>query len=726
MREVVFDVDGMTCASCAARIERVLGKHEQVEEAVVNLAAHEARVRVAGDADLASLEGAVAKIGYALKERSEAEPARDIAALYSEEQQHQWRLFVIAAVLTVPTLVLAMSGLESGWARWAQGTLTAPVVFYAGRQFHHAALVRLKARTTNMDSLVSLGTQAAFWYSVWALVAGEAIFFETAAAIITFILLGRYFEARSKRSASQAISRLLQLGAREATVERDGTTVTVPADAVLPGDIMLVRPGEKIPTDGRIVDGQSAVDESMLTGESVPVDRQAGDEVFGATVNQHGMLRIEATAVGRDTALARIVRMVEEAQATKAPIQALADRISSIFVPLVLVVSVATFLGWLLIAGEAGSALRHAVAVMIIACPCALGLATPTAILVGSGRGAQLGVVFKSADVFERLERVGVVAFDKTGTLTAGVMQLTAVQADNEVDFLRKVGSVEAATGHPIGRAVADGAEARGIELEQPTDVEIVAGRGAVGTLQGTRIVIGKPKLAADLGIHVLEEHAAAVREWEREALTAFVAGWDGESRGALAVGDEIRPTAQTAVSELRQAGMDVAMITGDNARTAEAIANRLNIGMVEADVLPGDKADVVREWQAEGKQVAFVGDGVNDAPALMVADLGMAVGSGSDVAIEAGDVTLMSGDPALTLTAIQLAARTLRTIRQNLAWAFIYNVVAIPVAAAGLLSPMIASAAMAMSSVSVVLNSLRVRRFHPRRNPPSVEGTSS
>jgi heavy metal translocating P-type ATPase len=704
----------MTCASCAVRIERVLGKQEGVDEAIVNLAAHEARVAIDDSVDVTALESAVAKIGYSLAERSDVEPPRDIQAMYSDEQRHQFRMFIIAAGLTVPVLVLAMGGFEASWSRWAQLVLTVPVIFYTGLQFHRAAAIRLRGRTANMDTLVSLGTLAAFFYSVWALMAGQPVFFETAAAIITFILLGRYFEARSKQSASQAISRLLELGARDARVERDGETITVPVEELRRGDVMIVRPGEKIPTDGVILEGQSAVDESMLTGESIPVDRRVGDEVIGATVNQHGVLRVRATGVGGDTALARIVHMVEEAQATKAPIQALADRVSGVFVPVVLAISLATFIWWLVVGDDAAAALRNAVAVMIIACPCALGLATPTAILVGSGRGAQLGVVFKSADVFERLEKVDVVAFDKTGTLTTGVMRLAQVEADDSTEFLRKVASVEVATGHPIGRAVAEGTEARGIELVDARDVEIVAGKGARGTVEGAEVIVGKPKLAADHGLMVLDAHADAVQAWEAEALTAFVAGWDGQTRGALAVGDTIRPTAPATVAGLQDRGVTVAMITGDNQRTAEAIARELGIDEIKADVLPGEKADVVRGWQSQGHQVAFVGDGVNDAPALATADLGMAVGTGSDVAIEAGDVTLMSGDPALARTAIDLAARTLRTIRQNLGWAFVYNVTALPLAAAGALNPMIASAAMAMSSVSVVLNSLRVRRFKP------------
>jgi heavy metal translocating P-type ATPase len=606
-----------------------------------------------------------------------------------------------------------MFGPEARWVGVVAWVLTTPIEFVFGWQFHKAAAVRLRSFSASMDTLVSMGTLAAYGYSVWAFFAEEHLFFETAAVIITLILLGRFFEARSKGRASSAITRLLELGAKEARVVREGREVTIPADGILPGDQMVVRPGEKVPTDGRIVEGGSSFDESMLTGESVPVDKGPGDEVFGATINQQGMVVVEATRVGSDTALAQIVRLVEDAQATKAPIQHLADRVAGIFVPAVIVIALATFAAWMALDGEVVSAMRASVAVLIIACPCALGLATPTAIMVGSGRGAELGVLFRNADVFERTRSIDTVVFDKTGTLTRGVMTLAElVTEEHESRVLHLVGSVEGAGEHPIARAVALGAEERGATLVRPSAFENLPGIGLRGTVDGVQVSVGKPKLMAEAGLAVSGRYEDAVADMERRGLTAFLAGWDGEARAALGVADTVRDTAVDAVRRLRGRGIEVAMITGDNRRTAEAIAAEVGIQRVIAEVLPGDKADEVARLQAEGRKVAFVGDGVNDAPALTRADLGVAIGTGSDVAIEAGDVVLMSGDPALAEVALGLAGRTFRVIRQNLVWAFGYNVAAIPLAAAGLLNPMIAAGAMAFSSVSVVSNSLRLRGY--------------
>jgi heavy metal translocating P-type ATPase len=613
----------------------------------------------------------------------------------------------------VPVVLLSMFGPEARWVGVVAWVLTTPIEFVFGWQFHKAAAVRLRSFSASMDTLVSMGTLAAYGYSVWAFFAEEHLFFETAAVIITLILLGRFFEARSKGRASSAITRLLELGAKEARVVREGREVTIPADGILPGDQMVVRPGEKVPTDGRIVEGGSSFDESMLTGESVPVDKGPGDEVFGATINQQGMVVVEATRVGSDTALAQIVRLVEDAQATKAPIQHLADRVAGIFVPAVIVIALATFAAWMALDGEVVSAMRASVAVLIIACPCALGLATPTAIMVGSGRGAELGVLFRNADVFERTRSIDTVVFDKTGTLTRGVMTLAElVTEEHESRVLHLVGSVEGAGEHPIARAVALGAEERGATLVRPSAFENLPGIGLRGTVDGVQVSVGKPKLMAEAGLAVSRRYEDAVADMERRGLTAFLAGWDGEARAALGVADTVRDTAVDAVRRLRGRGIEVAMITGDNRRTAEAIAAEVGIQRVIAEVLPGDKADEVARLQAEGRKVAFVGDGVNDAPALTRADLGVAIGTGSDVAIEAGDVVLMSGDPALAEVALGLAGRTFRVIRQNLVWAFGYNVAAIPLAAAGLLNPMIAAGAMAFSSVSVVSNSLRLRGY--------------
>ncbi len=717
-QSLTFEVDGMTCAACAARIERVLSKQEGVDAAVVNFAGAEARVRVGAMVDPHALEAAVEKIGYRISQVTEGDERQSLVARYSAEERAQWRRFWWAAALTVPLIALAMFGpMDALWSKYVQWLLATPVVFIMGAQFHRVALKQLRSLGASMDTLISLGTTVAYGYSVWAVLTDEHVFFETAATITALILLGRSFEARAKGRASNAIASLLELGAKEATVIRDGVERTIPVDRLLPGDRLLVRPGEKIPTDGVIVDGRTSLDESMLTGESLPVDKGPGDEVFGATVNQQGRLVVEARKVGADTALAQIVRLVEDAQASKAPVQRLADRVSAVFVPVVIAIAGGTAVVWLALGHPITDALEAAVAVLIIACPCALGLATPTAIMVGSARGAELGVLFKGAEVFERSRSVDTVMFDKTGTLTAGMMTLTDVEtAEETAVFLHRVGSVEAASEHPIGQAVALGAEQRDIDLGPVTDFEAVAGHGVVGTVDGMAITVGKAKLVADRGLIVADRWQERLEELEREGKTAFLAGWNGEARGVIAVADTVRPSSAVAVSRLHELGVSTALITGDNQRTADSIAATVGISRVVAEVLPGDKADEVQHLQATGALVAFVGDGINDAPALTRADLGMAVGTGTDVAIEAGDIVLMSGNPELVATALVLARRTFRTIKENLFWAFFYNVAAIPLAAAGMLNPMIAAGAMAFSSVSVVTNSLRLRRFEPGR----------
>ena len=711
---IVFDVAGMTCASCALRIERVLSRQDGVAAAAVSFAGQEARVEALPGADVAALEAAVARLGYRATRARPEERSGSVAERYGAEARYQRRRLIAAALLTLPVFLISMFGdmHTAAWRALVWGLAT-PVEFVFGWQFHRNAAKRLRSFGAGMDTLVSLGTLAAYGYSVWAFFAHEHLFFETAAVIITFILLGRFLEARAKGSASRAVARLLELGAKEARLRRDGVEESVPISAVRPGDLMVVRPGERIPTDGRVVEGASAVDESMLTGESVPVERGPGDAVFGSTVNQHGHLVVQATRVGAETALAQIVRLVEEAQATKAPIQHLADRIAGVFVPVVLAIAAVTFALWLTIGGEAGTAMEAAVAVLVIACPCALGLATPTAIMVGSGRGAELGVLFKGADVFERSRLVNTVVFDKTGTLTRGAMTLRSLEtAEDRRRTLYLVGSVEAASAHPVGKAVALGAEEEGVDLGAVSGLEAVPGLGVRGTVDGVEVWVGRPRLLAQAGLEVPGDLVAALAAMEDEGHTAFLAGWDGAGRAALSVADSVRSSAAPTVAALQAAGVEVAMLTGDNRRTADAIAGALGITRVAAEVLPGEKAEEVARLQTEGRTVAFVGDGINDAPALIRADLGMAVGTGTDVAIEAGDVVLMSGDPALARTALGLAAATFRTIRQNLFWAFAYNSAAIPLAAAGWLDPMIAAAAMALSSVSVVTNSLRLRRY--------------
>jgi cation-transporting ATPase V/Cu+-exporting ATPase len=710
---ITFDVEGMTCASCALRIERILSRQEGVADAVVSFAGREARIHAVPGIDVAGLEAAVARIGYRASRVQPQDQRRSVVEAYDEETRYQLRNARSAFLFTLPAFLLSMFGPDATWAHLVVWGLVTPVEFVFGWQFHRNAVLRLRSFGAGMDTLISMGTLAAYGYSVWALFADKPLFFETAAWIITFILLGRYFEARAKGRASHAIARLVALGAKQATIRRDGAEQTVPIGDVQPGDLMVVRPGQKVPADGRIVEGSSGFDESMLTGESVPVDKSVGADVFGATVNQHGLVVVEATRVGADTALAQIVRLVEDAQATKAPIQHLADRVASVFVPIVLVVAAATLAGWLISGSDVTDAVRASVAVLIIACPCALGLATPTAILVGGGRGAELGVLFRNAEVFERSGSVDTIVFDKTGTLTRGAMTLDdIVTTDDEERALYLAGTVEAVSGHPIGKAVALGAEERGITLGTATGVTSLPGRGVRGDVDGTTVIVGAASLMEQAGIAVSDRLTDALAVMERRGHTAFLAAWEGECRAALSVADTVRPSAARTVSALRDRDVTVAMITGDNRRTARAIAAELGIDRVLAEVMPADKAAEVERLRSEGRTVAFVGDGVNDAPALTTADLGMAVGTGTDVAIEAGDVVLMSGDPSLADTALRLASATLRTIRQNLWWAFGYNTAAIPLAAAGLLDPMIAAAAMALSSVSVVTNSLRLRRF--------------
>jgi len=709
---ITFDVEGMTCASCALRIERVLGKQDGVAEATVNFAGQEAWATVAPGTDVAALQAAIERIGYRVRPIRAGDERETPVARYAKEVAYQRRNVILAAVFTIPLMVLAMAGPMSDSGDLTQLLLATPVVFVFGIQFHRVALIRLRSFDANMDTLISIGSLAAYGYSVWAQFNHLPPFFETAAMIITLILLGRFFEATAKGRASQAVVKLLELGAKQARVVRNGVTAMVDPIDLRPGETMVVLPGEKIPTDGVVVAGRSAIDESMLTGESTPVDRQIGDKVFGATVNQQGRLEIKVTKVGPNTALAQIVRLVEDAQASKAPVQKLADRIAGVFVPIVILIAFVVFSGWLVASGDMATAVRNGVAVLIIACPCALGLATPTAIMVGSGRGAELGVLFKGAEVFERSRTVDTVVFDKTGTLTRGAMTLTDVVADDETRFLYLVGSVEAASGHPIGKGVALGVEERNIELGRPEHVVAMAGRGVAGRIDGHDVVVGSPKLMAEHGLVAPDRYLDAIERFELAGKTAFLAGWDGEVRGALAVADTVRPTAAGTVRRLNDLGAATVMLTGDNRRTAETIAAQVGIDRVVAEVLPAGKAEEVRRLQAEGKIVAFAGDGINDAPALVQADLGMAIGTGTDVAIEAGDIVLMSGDPQLAAVALRLARATFRTIRQNLFWAFFYNTAAIPLAAAGLLDPMIAAGAMAFSSVSVVTNSLRLRRI--------------
>ena len=710
-----FDVEGMTCGSCAARVQKILSRQEGVVTADVNFATGKARVQAAPDVDVPALEAAVAKIGYGLVPPPPA--GHEVDADEDAARRSWWRRVVLAWPLSLVVLALSMFGGEAvmmdSRARWTVFALTTPVQFYVGWPFLREAAKRARNLTANMDTLIAMGTLAAYLYSVWALLTGaHELYFETAALVIAFLVLGRYFEARAKTRAGAAIRALLELGAKEARVLRDGLEVMIPAEDVVVGDLLRVRPGEKIPTDGEVVDGASAVDESMLTGESMPIEKRPGDRVTGATVNTSGALTMRATAVGSETALAQIVNLVEEAQTGKSEVQRLADRVSAIFVPAVMAIAVLTLVAWTFGAGDSARGLLSAVAVLIIACPCALGLATPTAIMVGTGRGADLGILIKSVEVLERTRTINTVVFDKTGTLTRGEMSLTDVVAEDEAQVLTFAAAAERDSEHPVGRAIVDAAQDRGLSLPSVSGFSSVAGHGVRADLEGTTVWVGRRKLLAEAGLILPETLDAAAERLEGEGKTAVFAGWDGEVRGVLGVADTLKDDAADSIAKLHRMGLSVAMITGDNARTAEAIAQQVGIDRVLAEVLPADKVGEVRRLQAEGQVVAMVGDGVNDAPALVQADLGIAIGTGTDVAIESSDLTLLRTDLDGVATAIALSRATYRTIVQNLIWAFGYNTAAIPLAALGLLNPVIAGAAMAFSSVSVVANSLRLRRF--------------
>ncbi|WP_435188372.1 heavy metal translocating P-type ATPase [Streptomyces sp. bgisy126] len=741
--QVELAIGGMTCASCAARIEKKLNRMDGVE-ATVNYATEKAKVTFDADAGVgvADLIATVEATGYTA---AEPEPPRNEAAdagpsdeeRADEELRPLRQRLITAVVLAVPVVAMAMvPALQFTYWQWLSLALAAPVVVYAAWPFHRAAWTNAKHGAATMDTLISVGTGAAFLWSLWALFLGTAgtpgmthpfeftiartdgagnIYLEAAAGVTAFILAGRYFEARSKRKAGAALKALMQLGAKEVTVLKDGREVTVPTAGLRVGDRFLVRPGEKIATDGTVVEGSSAVDASMLTGESVPVEVGVGDAVTGATLNAGGRLVVEATRVGSDTQLARMAKLVEDAQNGKAAAQRLADRISAVFVPVVIALALGTLGFWLGTGQGLTAAFTAAVAVLIIACPCALGLATPTALMVGTGRGAQLGILIKGPEVLETTRRVDTIVLDKTGTVTTGRMTLLAVHAADgvdEKDVLRLAGALEHSSEHPIAQAVATGAADRVGTLPAPEDFANVPGLGVQGVVEGHAVLVGREKLLEEWAMALPAELKSAKDAAEKAGRTAIAVAWDGEARAVLEVADAVKDTSAEAVRRLRALGLRPVLLTGDNRAVAEAVAAEVGIDEVIAEVMPQDKVDVVKRLQGEGRSVAMVGDGVNDAAALAQADLGLAMGTGTDAAIEAGDLTLVRGDLRAAADAIRLSRRTLGTIRSNLFWAFAYNVAALPLAAAGLLNPMIAGAAMAFSSVFVVGNSLRLRGF--------------
>ncbi|CAH1226351.1 Copper-exporting P-type ATPase [Paenibacillus allorhizoplanae] len=728
---VDLQLEGMTCAACAQRIEKALNKLPGVRAATVNFAMETAHV-VYNPAELAvsDMQKRVEKLGYkAILKQEQGDPSEH----RKQEISKQKRKLLLSAILSLPLLWSMVSHFSfTSWIwipelfmnPWFQLIMATPVQFYIGRQFYEGAYKALRNGSANMDVLVSLGTSAAYFYSLYLTIDwviggagmhhGPSLYYETSAVLITLVIMGKLFEALAKGRTSEAIKSLMGLQAKTALVIREGQELNLPIEEVVTGDVLLVRPGDKIPVDGEVLEGRSAVDESMLTGESLPVSKKPGDAVIGATINKNGMLRIQATKVGKDTALAQIIKVVEEAQGSKAPIQRVADVISGIFVPIVVGISLVAFLVWYFIVtpGDFAGALEKAIAILVIACPCALGLATPTSIMAGSGRAAELGILFKGGEHLEKTHQIDVIILDKTGTVTKGKPELTDVYAEgDEAEFLRLVGAAERNSEHPLAEAIVAGIREKGVELPAVESFEAIPGYGIQAIVEGKELLIGTRRLMEQFGVDVKGTEDDTMSKLEESGKTAMLVAINKGYGGIVAVADTVKETSHAAVSRLKAMGIQVIMITGDNERTAKAIAAQVGIEHVRAEVLPEGKAEEVKKLQAQGKKVAMVGDGINDAPALATADIGMAIGTGTDVAMEAADVTLMRGDLASIPDAIYMSRQTMRNIKQNLVWALGYNTLGIPIAALGLLAPWVAGLAMALSSVSVVLNALRLQR---------------
>jgi P-type Cu+ transporter len=732
LEKAEFDITGMTCAACATRIEKGLNKTEGVSNANVNLALEKATVEynpsLLAPSDLVKK---VEKLGYGASEATEKNP-EETADYRIREIQKQQGKFLFSLILSLPLLWAMVSHFEFTSFiylpemlknPWVQLALATPVQFVVGKQFYVGAYKALKNKSANMDVLVALGTSAAYFYSLFLSIESlgtdegmTELYFETSAILITLIILGKLFEAKAKGRSSEAIKKLMGLQAKTATVLREGKEMEVPLEEVTAGDIVYVKPGEKVPVDGEVLEGRSALDESMLTGESVPVDKAAGDEVIGSTINKNGFLKIKATKVGRDTALAQIIKVVEEAQGSKAPIQRMADRISGIFVPIVVGLAIITFLIWYVWVspGDFAEALEKLIAVLVIACPCALGLATPTSIMAGSGRSAEYGILFKGGEHLETAHTISTVVLDKTGTVTNGKPVLTDVLTGPEIDeseFLSLVGAAERHSEHPLAVSIVEGIKEKGIEIQAEARFEAIPGFGVEAIVNEQKVLIGTKKLMDRESVMIDETVLQTKNDLERDGKTAMLVSIDGKYAGLVAVADTIKDTSKQAVKRLKDMGLEVIMMTGDNRQTAEAIAKEAGIDNVIAEVLPEGKAEEVKKLQGRDKKVAMVGDGINDAPALAIADIGMAIGTGTDVAMEAADITLIRGDLNSIADAIFMSKKTIRNIKQNLFWAFAYNTLGIPIAAVGLLAPWLAGAAMAFSSVSVVLNALRLQR---------------